>query len=26
LLARPSFARVIQEAGPYFKFFPYNNG
>ncbi|AZO27500.1 glutathione S-transferase family protein [Mesorhizobium sp. M1B.F.Ca.ET.045.04.1.1] len=26
LLARPSFARVIEEAGPYFKFFPYNNG
>ena len=26
LLARPSAARVIKEAGPYFKFFPYNNG
>ncbi|MET3597319.1 MULTISPECIES: glutathione S-transferase family protein [Mesorhizobium] len=26
LLERPSFARVIEEAGPYFKFFPYNNG
>ncbi|MDX8442720.1 glutathione S-transferase family protein [Mesorhizobium australafricanum] len=26
LLARPSFARVIEEAQPYFKFFPYNNG
>lgn len=26
LLARPSFARVIEEARPYFKFFPYNNG
>ena len=22
----PSFARVIEEAQPYFKFFPYNNG
>lgn len=26
LLARPSFARVIEEAQPYFKLFPYNNG
>ena len=26
LLMRPSFARVIEEAQPYFKFFPYNNG
>jgi glutathione S-transferase len=26
LLERPSFARVIEEAQPYFKFFPYNNG
>ncbi|MDX8461005.1 glutathione S-transferase family protein [Mesorhizobium humile] len=26
LLARASFARVIEEAGPYFKLFPYNNG
>ncbi|MEZ2333332.1 glutathione S-transferase family protein [Mesorhizobium sp. RCC_202] len=26
LLARPSFARVVEEAQPYFKFFPYNNG
>lgn len=26
LLNRPSFARVIEEAQPYFKFFPYNNG
>jgi glutathione S-transferase len=26
LLARASFARVIEEAQPYFKFFPYNNG
>ena len=26
LLKRPSFARVIEEAQPYFKFFPYNNG
>ena len=26
LLERPSFARVIEEAGPYFKLFPYNNG
>jgi len=22
LIARPSFARVLREAGPYFKFFP----
>ena len=26
LLARPSFARVVEEAQPYFKLFPYNNG
>lgn len=26
LLERPSVARVIEEAQPYFKFFPYNNG
>ena len=26
LLARPSFARVGEEAQPYFKLFPYNNG
>ena len=26
LLQRPSVARVIEEAQPYFKFFPYNNG
>jgi glutathione S-transferase len=26
LLARPSFARVIEEAQPYFKLFPYNGG
>ena len=26
LLERPSFARVIEEAQPYFKFFPYNDG
>ncbi|UCI08664.1 glutathione S-transferase family protein [Mesorhizobium sp. B1-1-8] len=26
LLERPSFARVIEEAQPYFKLFPYNNG
>ncbi|WP_296736411.1 glutathione S-transferase family protein [Mesorhizobium sp.] len=26
LLERPAFARVIDEAQPYFKFFPYNNG
>ncbi|MFA6155625.1 glutathione S-transferase family protein [Mesorhizobium sp.] len=26
LMLRPSFARVIEEARPYFKFFPYNNG
>ena len=26
LLARASFARVIEEAQPYFKLFPYNNG
>ncbi|QKD06159.1 glutathione S-transferase family protein [Mesorhizobium loti] len=26
LLQRPAFARVIEEAQPYFKFFPYNNG
>ncbi|RUX75087.1 glutathione S-transferase family protein [Mesorhizobium sp. M7A.F.Ca.US.006.04.2.1] len=26
LLQRPAFARVIGEAQPYFKFFPYNNG
>ncbi|AZO50631.1 MAG: glutathione S-transferase family protein [Mesorhizobium sp.] len=26
LLQRPSFARVIEEAQPYFKFFPYNDG
>jgi glutathione S-transferase len=26
LLARPSFARVVEDAQPYFKFFPYNNG
>ncbi|MBN9253850.1 MULTISPECIES: glutathione S-transferase family protein [unclassified Mesorhizobium] len=26
LLARPSFARVIEEAQPYFHLFPYNNG
>ena len=26
LIQRPSFARVIEEAQPYFKFFPYNNG
>lgn len=26
LLQRPAFARVIEEAKPYFKFFPYNNG
>jgi len=26
LLARSSFARVVEEAQPYFKFFPYNNG
>ncbi|SFO49066.1 glutathione S-transferase [Mesorhizobium sp. NFR06] len=26
LLARPSFARVIEEAQPYFKLFPYNDG
>ncbi|CAN7302529.1 glutathione S-transferase family protein [Mesorhizobium amorphae] len=26
LLARPSVARVIEEAQPYFKLFPYNNG
>ncbi|RUW29487.1 MULTISPECIES: glutathione S-transferase family protein [unclassified Mesorhizobium] len=26
LLERPTFARVIEEAQPYFKFFPYNNG
>jgi glutathione S-transferase len=26
LLQRSAFARVIEEAQPYFKFFPYNNG
>ncbi|MER8847704.1 MULTISPECIES: glutathione S-transferase family protein [Mesorhizobium] len=26
LLRRAAFARVIEEAQPYFKFFPYNNG
>jgi glutathione S-transferase len=26
LLGRPSAARIIEEAGPYFKFFPYNDG
>lgn len=26
LLQRPAFARVIEEAQPYFKLFPYNNG
>ena len=26
LLERPAFARVIDEAQPYFKLFPYNNG
>lgn len=26
LLARPSAVRVIEEAAPYFKFFPYNDG
>ena len=26
LVQRPAFARVIEEAQPYFKFFPYNNG
>lgn len=26
LLARPSFARVVKEAQPYFHLFPYNNG
>lgn len=26
LLQRPAFTRVIEEAQPYFKFFPYNNG
>ncbi|RWM25214.1 glutathione S-transferase family protein [Mesorhizobium sp.] len=26
LLGRPTFARVIEEAQPYFKLFPYNNG
>ncbi|TWI43167.1 glutathione S-transferase family protein [Mesorhizobium tianshanense] len=26
LLRRPSVARVIEEAQPYFKLFPYNNG
>jgi glutathione S-transferase len=26
LLARPSFARVVEEAQPYFHLFPYNNG
>ncbi|RVD19955.1 glutathione S-transferase family protein [Mesorhizobium sp. M4B.F.Ca.ET.017.02.2.1] len=26
LVERPSFARVIEEAQPYFKFFPYNDG
>ena len=26
LLQRPSVARVIEEAQPYFKYFPYNNG
>lgn len=26
LLQRPSVARVIEEAQPYFKLFPYNNG
>ena len=26
LLARPSAVRVIEEAGPYFKYFPYNDG
>jgi glutathione S-transferase len=26
LMARPSFARVIEEAQPYFKLFPYNDG
>jgi len=26
LLQRPSVVRVIEEAQPYFKFFPYNNG
>ena len=26
LLARPSVARVMEEAQPYFKLFPYNNG
>ncbi|RWE14539.1 MAG: glutathione S-transferase family protein [Mesorhizobium sp.] len=26
LLERPAFARVIEEAQPYFKLFPYNNG
>ncbi|WFP77793.1 glutathione S-transferase family protein [Mesorhizobium sp. WSM4906] len=26
LLERPSFVRVIEEAQPYFKLFPYNNG
>lgn len=26
LLERPTFARVIEEAQPYFKFFPYNDG
>jgi glutathione S-transferase len=26
LMQRPSFALVIEEAQPYFKFFPYNNG
>lgn len=26
LLQRPSIARVIEEAQPYFKLFPYNNG
>jgi glutathione S-transferase len=26
LVERPSFARVIEEARPYFHMFPYNNG
>ncbi|TGV96383.1 glutathione S-transferase family protein, partial [Mesorhizobium sp. M2E.F.Ca.ET.154.01.1.1] len=26
LLERPSFARVLEEAQPYFKLFPYNDG
>ena len=26
LMQRPSVARVVEEAQPYFKFFPYNNG